>query len=776
MNIFKEEDGYILVVIIGILAIFSLMAVTFATLSRIEIRAIRNHTDNIKCEMVAMAALEHAVYIIRKDKFGDDNIAYNNDNTDSNYDYYDFSGDASWPGNDVFNGSNYDNDGDGKNDSRWIYFPATTSALDIRLPGKLRARYAVLVADDREARININVAGNKANSGFHSSNEGWSTFEIDMSHTIEEASNINSELADNIASNIIDTRYGADTKAGTSAHVNDNSEIVPSPQNDNIDNDGDWITANDTNNNGIPDPGETNVDDEDNSESIDESNEFNSIFPYGDDTPFGLLTEAEIMGPSLYESRLEKILGKNTVSPSDQLSLNNCITTYSADTIVCPAYTLDRILTTTMLNINALVNNEGVYNDGKVYYNSNKKVQMIVEVLTAGSVPNIERQQMAVNILDFIDSDNSVTTYDDGSDTYYGIEKKPYINEVEAWPSGSNVKFIELFNPYDIAIPNTGDWMIILDSGTTTITLPGLTIPAGSYYVIADGAGNGVDQIDTNIGNLDPSGEEIILRDSNGINVQVTNYGNANNINTCSLNDPRPPWNWSGNTSNTMGEQNSNFDPSDGEDGWNNTTPTWPNSFLIANRRFSNKGYIGFIHSGRQWSSFKLSDSIDYPDVLQYITITDPSMDNIDNDGDGSKDAADTGSQSGDFDGKEYRIPGLINVNNAPVDVLQSLPGIDSTIATAIESSESKPFTSIGDMVDKVTEITNTAGTGWDKEGLFRSISNLITTRSNVFTVYVTAQLTDEEETSVYSEKKILTIIDRSVDPINVRYFRWVTE
>ncbi len=776
MNIFNEEDGYILIVIIGILTIFSLMTITFATLSRIETRATRNYTDSIKCEMVAKAALEHAIYIIGKDKFGDDGIAYNNDNTDSNYDYYVSSGDASWPGDGVFNGSDYDNDGDSAKDSKWIYFPATTSTLDIRLPGKLRARYAVLITDDREARVNMNVTGNKANGGSHSSNEGWSTFEIDLSHTIEKASNIDSGLADNIASNIIDARCGVDTKAGTSAPVNDNSGVVPNPQTDNIDNDGDWIAINDTNNNGIPDSGETNVDENDNSESIDEPSEFNLIFPYGDDTPFGLLTEAEIMGSSLYESRLKKILGKNTVSPSDQLSLNNCITTYSADTIVCSPYTLDGIKTTTMLNINALANNEGVYDDGEVYYNSYKKVQMAVEVLTAGGVPNVERQQMAVTILDFIDSDDSVTSYDDGTNTYYGVERTPYINEVEAWPSGSNVKFVELFNPYDTAIPITGNWSIILDAGTTVITLPGLTIPAASYYVIADKAGARVDQIDANIGNLDPSGEEIILRDSSGIDVQVTNYGNANKESTCSLNDPRPPWNWTINTSNTIGAQNSNFDPSVGDDGWENITPTWPNSFLIANRRFTNKGYIGFIHSGRQWSSFKVSDSIDYPNVLQYFTVIDPSMDNIDNDGDGSKDAADTGSQSGDFDGKEYRIPGLINVNNAPADVLQSLPNIDLIIAIAIESSGSKPFTGIGDMVDKVTEITNTADTSWDKERTFRSISNLITTRSNIFTVYVTAQITDEEETSVYSEKRILAIVDRSVDPIKVRYFRWITE
>ena len=46
----------------------------------------------------------------------------------------------------------------------------------------------------------------------------------------------------------------------------------------------------------------------------------------------------------------------------------------------------------------------------------------------------------------------------------------------------------------------------------------------------------------------------------------------------------------------------------------------------------------------------------------------------------------------------------------------------------------------------------------------------------NVFTVYVTAQITDEAVSTVYAEKRILAIVDRSVDPIRVRYFRWIVE
>jgi hypothetical protein len=159
-------------------------------------------------------------------------------------------------------------------------------------------------------------------------------------------------------------------------------------------------------------------------------------------------------------------------------------------------------------------------------------------------------------------------------------------------------------------------------------------------------------------------------------------------------------------------------------------------------------------------------------------------MDGIDNDGDGVIDAADTGAQVGDVDGQEYRIPGLINVNTAPTEVLKSLPdGLDGTLGNAIAiaiQGGGKPFESIGDLVAKVPEITG-AGSKWAEEQRFRSISNLITTRSNVFTVYVTAQVTEDDitdppDTKVFAEKRLMAIVDRSVDPIRVRYFRWIVE
>ena len=810
MNNIKDENGYILVVVIGILTILSLLTITFATLSRIETRATRNYTDSVKCEMVAKAGLEHAIYELRLDKFGTDTLAYNDDDND-NYgldENFDSSG-TSWPGNSVFPDTgtdDYDNDGNGADDSTWIYFPATTSSLDIRLPGKLRARYAVLITDDREARVNINVTGNKAGSASaHTSNEGWSTFEIDLSNIIEQAA---TGKGTTIADTIINTRHGSDNVPGTST-VSEDSRIVPDPLFDGIDNDGDWdplaIPSHDLNSNGIPDSGETNVDEA--NEATDEPNEFNSIFPYDDDIPFGILSEAEIMGTSSYDSRLEAIFNINSISEIQQDSLNNWLTTYSADTIVCPPYSLDGGTAITMLNINALISNEGAYDDNEDYYDSDKKAQMLVEAFTAGGVPDVERQQMAVNIIDFIDSDDTVTIYNDGTNDYYGIERTPYINEVEAQvdagTSSGNGKFIELFNPYDTSL-SIANWTISF--GATTIIIDGPEIGTQTYYVIADNAqayetdflyesGIAADQYDVKVNDLATGGEYITLKDQNGITVQYTNCGGTTEGKSMQLNDPRPtpltndkggidvdpgnPWRWSDESTITAGNNNINLDPKKGADGWDDSPLTYWDSFLIANRRFSNKGYLGFIHNGRQWSSFKFDGPNN--DVFGYITVTDPSMDGIDNDGDGKTDSDDTGSQTGDFDGPEYRIPGLINVNTASVEVLASLPDGsggtlgDTTIATLIFNGN-KPYSSIGDLVVKVTDITDTGATKWDKEKPLRSISNLITTRSNVFTVYVTAQIMKEDLSEKYAEKRILAIVDRSVDPIKIRYFRWITE
>ena len=63
-----------------------------------------------------------------------------------------------------------------------------------------------------------------------------------------------------------------------------------------------------------------------------------------------------------------------------------------------------------------------------------------------------------------------------------------------------------------------------------------------------------------------------------------------------------------------------------------------------------------------------------------------------------------------------------------------------------------------------------------EKDLIFTSIANLITTHSNVFAVYVTARIVNSDASQSFAEKKLVAIIDRSVSPVKIRYFRWMTE
>ncbi|MBU1630640.1 MAG: helix-hairpin-helix domain-containing protein [Candidatus Omnitrophica bacterium] len=136
----------------------------------------------------------------------------------------------------------------------------------------------------------------------------------------------------------------------------------------------------------------------------------------------------------------------------------------------------------------------------------------------------------------------------------------------------------------------------------------------------------------------------------------------------------------------------------------------------------------------------------------------------------------------------EYRTYGRININTADTVILQSLPGITQPIATAIVNyrqdldgydgiddynvlnSDDGPFNDIG-------EILNVEDAGGNKVislDIFSKISNLITTKSKVFTIISTGQAlrksdkgtitypagsTDRYE--ILGEKKYMVVMER---------------
>ncbi|MCF6158439.1 MAG: hypothetical protein E3K32_07675 [wastewater metagenome] len=187
--------------------------------------------------------------------------------------------------------------------------------------------------------------------------------------------------------------------------------------------------------------------------------------------------------------------------------------------------------------------------------------------------------------------------------------------------------------------------------------------------------------------------------------------------------------------------------------------------------------------------------------ISEYFTIIDPKDDTIDDDADGAT-YNDTGTQTGDIDGPEIQVPGRININTAPSEVLAALPGTDTgtslgTWDTLIQSAkgyslisniiDARPFSTVGTITGVTgmdyfaTDTIDNDGDGLvdekdEKDLIFTAISNLITTHSNVFAIYVTARIINTDGSQTMAEKKLVAIVDRSVTPVKIRYFRWMTE
>ncbi|MDN3512153.1 MAG: hypothetical protein NG784_12745 [Candidatus Jettenia sp.] len=265
--------------------------------------------------------------------------------------------------------------------------------------------------------------------------------------------------------------------------------------------------------------------------------------------------------------------------------------------------------------------------------------------------------------------------------------------------------------------------------------------------------------------------------------------------------------NWSGlPTNKTIGANNVNF--------------TNTRQLIIANKDFISPGELGYLltvgyntnYSYTMDASYATSTNyVDnakinlfggtYTTVQEYFTIADPRDDTIDDDADGAI-GTDTGNQTGDIDGPEIQVPGRININTALSGVLAALPGTSTntsmgTWSALIQSKKgyslinniinARPFSTVG-QITSVTGMDYFSNDNMDNDGdgfvddkdekdlIFTSISNLLTTHTNVFTVYVTARIVNADASQTLAEKKLVAIVDRSVTPIKIRYFRWMTE
>ncbi len=105
-------------------------------------------------------------------------------------------------------------------------------------------------------------------------------------------------------------------------------------------------------------------------------------------------------------------------------------------------------------------------------------------------------------------------------------------------------------------------------------------------------------------------------------------------------------------------------------------------------------------------------------------------------------------------------IPGRVNINTAPPEILAVLPGLDEALAQRIcllRQTLPEGFPTIGDLLD-VPEMTIER---------FRRLAESITVRSNVFTI---RSLGRAEATGMTHE--IEAVIDRGADPDRLLYWR----
>jgi DNA uptake protein ComE-like DNA-binding protein len=201
-----------------------------------------------------------------------------------------------------------------------------------------------------------------------------------------------------------------------------------------------------------------------------------------------------------------------------------------------------------------------------------------------------------------------------------------------------------------------------------------------------------------------------------------------------------------------------------------------------------------------------------YTGLFQYITVFDPRVDGIDNDGDGR-------GWGSEFDYDELKIPGRINVNTAPAHVIAQLPWMTDDIARTIVQYRDKlgiydpnrhdeirfdlgretmvylrsdyvreypGFASIGELnliaggygdPNSIWKYALEPGPGSafpdlttaygfddgayddfeERDLIFSRISNLATVRSDVFTAYILVRLGTDGP-----QKRVVAILDRS--------------
>ncbi|MBN1391828.1 MAG: hypothetical protein JW947_03385 [Sedimentisphaerales bacterium] len=429
--------------------------------------------------------------------------------------------------------------------------------------------------------------------------------------------------------------------------------------------------------------------------------------------------------------------------------------------------------------------------------------------------------QIAVNLIDYRDSDSNVTAHPLGPTGLFGFERPcVYISELVHKfvqdPCDPNTVYrsyaIELYNPYaaEDNVPNDQWRLVIVGFSGATIDIDDWP-PGNPFYVLLSD-----NPMASLVPDVDPlvtpklvpfsfAGDYVIqLQRRRGPGLDWIPCS-VDEVQVPLLNNTTgwlkiPPQAFSGVARSIKRDINphkcirrlwtGSAEASAPELGTGNSYTHLSTDVIQAHpadKLFTNVGEIGALlrveaYTDINSSSTEASVRVNLADpnfqrLFRYLTVFDPNEDNIDNDGDYT------------IDNRELKVPGRININTAPWYVIAQLPWVSDPalpltdpnrykLAQAIVEHRDSPtvqgFKSIGELMN-VAEIfryidsNDLAGfpdlTGGDgalndfeeRDVIFARISDLVTVRSDVFTAYILVRIGTDGP-----QKRVLAILDRS--------------
>ena len=778
---FPNERGVALLMALAVLVLMAILAVSFYSSQSLEREGADNARYARSAEAVAESGLNWAMDLLARDKddaAGGLTLAY-----DTDYDIWaalakDHSPAYARADDLLFNGSNDEVDLspliDG-NDARWI---------DVHDGTRLIGRFAVIV-EDESGKANVNVAGNFDGTGILMPRDGISPAEVLLNVILEQASNkVGTPLADPVVSaqEIVALRQGGGMLGGDGA---------PGVLSNDDDGDGPlgYRYCDDNLNGVIDEDGATK-------DATDEPDEHDLNALKGDDIVLDdlstiLLAQSIKAYKDANQSNLdkpfEKLLAYLTVeSRTQDVYQVNDTSPWQAMTPLDSAKT----------NVQTI-------------HDRLEELRNATPPRLPLSVDADQLNQIAANIADFIDPDGEPTALGGK----IGIEKTPYLNEVEATPatytlSGNVIhdhgEFIELINPYDVPVtvivrasqqgPNGESGVI--EFPATVPARTGDRVGQEGYWVIGDRSG-WYEYVDPDTGvrttyylanlpgrpaNCDDY-QNLYLGGTNDITItteggQTIEIATAVDISspegavTAQKNDPRiAQWDPAGETRRSW--NNDTCKP--GDSGDKDANGLLSDLFAVYDGKLGSIGVLGKVFIGQPWATINLTGdedldgSVDIDWDNAYSTATWLNI----------LDIFTTASNV-----NQPRC-GLINVNTAPMEVLSGLKGLkaqDLYNATHPAAGAGRVIESIGEL-GEFLDMTGTAT--WDREKHLADIASLVSVRSSVFRVTVCAQaLGRQGEVDKRGERWLQASVERTIVPgplppkvtVRVLSMRWLVQ